>query len=1107
MGFVLPTLLLVISATSESIGIAENSSSYVNETLSSPRITVHPRNVTLQPRETAMFTCSAEGTPEPDIFWFKNGKRITGYEDTAHHIVSSSGVLHISGVRESDEGEYRCEASSSQGRQSSHTAFLRVIVLEGEFPQWPVNASVNEEGTVLLPCAPPVSRPPASVSWLKDGRPVDVLYNSHYRLMEWNLVVMRATPVQSGSYTCVATNGNLRRQTKPAYLFVGEAPRFIESLEKHYSVEQGDSLLLTCRAAGDPLPQFQWRKDDTTLYTSHKYVVERNSLQIKDLESLDSGRYSCVASNDIDTIKSETHVVVSSAEARFLEMPEDAEVAIGDSARFPCKAADPNTETMWLSIIPGKLDTLLKGHSEGRFSVTEEGTLVIADARVEDSGEYQCRIFSFVTNAENSLQVNLVVSERSVSPPPLIKVEPFDQWVRRTTDVLLPCIAEGEELPTVHWYFNHVPLSEYTNKRHMLLMNGSLHITQAQPEDSGDYTCVASNGFGHTSATCRLSVTSDDDSRSRDVTTPVSALPHPPVHLAVHSVGPSAVRLAWFPPVSRGDRLRYRVDYHTDGLSAWRSKVVHAADDSSDQIVAEVDDLHTGSNHQFNVRSCDAVGCGKPTELHYRVSTLGGSASEDEVQPKVELFAPMVVNSSAALFSWHVFDHPDSIIAFKLTLITVQERQTTETVTIQDHGCRSFLASTLRPATEYTISFQVMTASWESPPETKSLETYQAPPSAPPTHVTASLNGSTIWLSWTPPPAHSVNGILTGYVIMFESVSGRSLYNVSTGNFTSAAVQLNPGTLSLDDVIIRVAARSMAPGLSPLSQPVTVHIGGAGEDWWCRNYAWIIGVPGGIVWAVLFVILVLTIRRKYKKWKNEPVITFKKERLYHDSDVSNMTLESQLLICGGGSPLRLNSNCLKWDRLVNGGGGGERYNNTQDGDLGRGGGGGGHVTYHGGSSSASSGVQHQQQQVPPVLPPRDSRSELSPQYIVPNSQYTKLIPVHQPSYQDMSGGMAHINAVHSPWGTAHIPSLANSGDHTPPASSEAVTPVDLKLTPADLRGGDLNPTPADLLSDYQSADSICPYCVSHPDGGGYYASVDPPCECQNFNSPTREITA
>ncbi|KAF6729402.1 Down syndrome cell adhesion molecule [Oryzias melastigma] len=68
-------------------------------------------------------------------------------------------------------------------------------------------------------------------------------------------------------------------------------------------------------------------------------------------------------------------------------------------------------------------------------------------------------------------------------------------WMR---DIVLPCKAVGDPSPTIKWLkdINESPAPVVIDSRRSVHGNGSLVIRTVKAEDSGNYTCGASNSFG-----------------------------------------------------------------------------------------------------------------------------------------------------------------------------------------------------------------------------------------------------------------------------------------------------------------------------------------------------------------------------------------------------------------------------------------------------------------------------------------------------------------------------------------------------------------------------------------------------------------------------------
>ncbi|NXA56643.1 ROR2 kinase, partial [Nothocercus julius] len=70
---------------------------------------------------------------------------------------------------------------------------------------------------------------------------------------------------------------------------------------------QGQTAILHCKVAGNPLPNVRWLKNDAPLVQEPRRIIIRKTdygsrLRIQDLDTTDTGYYQCVASNRMKTI-------------------------------------------------------------------------------------------------------------------------------------------------------------------------------------------------------------------------------------------------------------------------------------------------------------------------------------------------------------------------------------------------------------------------------------------------------------------------------------------------------------------------------------------------------------------------------------------------------------------------------------------------------------------------------------------------------------------------------------------------------------------------------------------------------------------------------------
>lgn len=77
--------------------------------------------------DSIILNCQADGTPTPEILWYKDGAPVDISTSTVG-VFNDGTELRISTIRDEDIGEYTCNARNGEGHVS-HTA--RVIIAGG----------------------------------------------------------------------------------------------------------------------------------------------------------------------------------------------------------------------------------------------------------------------------------------------------------------------------------------------------------------------------------------------------------------------------------------------------------------------------------------------------------------------------------------------------------------------------------------------------------------------------------------------------------------------------------------------------------------------------------------------------------------------------------------------------------------------------------------------------------------------------------------------------------------------------------------------------------------------------------------------------------------
>ena len=83
-----------------------------------PKFIQQPEDLIVNEGQNAKFTCTADGEPQPTVFWQREGQVTMFFPEQRHYgrfYVTKFGDLKISNVRAEDEGGYTCAALSGSG--------------------------------------------------------------------------------------------------------------------------------------------------------------------------------------------------------------------------------------------------------------------------------------------------------------------------------------------------------------------------------------------------------------------------------------------------------------------------------------------------------------------------------------------------------------------------------------------------------------------------------------------------------------------------------------------------------------------------------------------------------------------------------------------------------------------------------------------------------------------------------------------------------------------------------------------------------------------------------------------------------------------------------
>lgn len=161
---------------------------------------------------------------------------------------------------------------------------------------------LNLEKNTTLECN--MSDTATNISWTKNSVPVDFSNPEKISRENNTMTISKGNDEDAGTYVCAVGKDFSKNIT----FYVKTRVR-VEKFEKSINAVQGDKLILTCKAYGNPKPVVTWYKDNEAVKdgngTSHIKFQDANNLTdsqlvIETLEETDRAVYRCSVANDIN---------------------------------------------------------------------------------------------------------------------------------------------------------------------------------------------------------------------------------------------------------------------------------------------------------------------------------------------------------------------------------------------------------------------------------------------------------------------------------------------------------------------------------------------------------------------------------------------------------------------------------------------------------------------------------------------------------------------------------------------------------------------------------------------------------------------------------------
>ncbi|XP_059477714.1 cell adhesion molecule Dscam2 isoform X18 [Neocloeon triangulifer] len=302
--------------------------------------------------------------------------------------------------------------------------------------------------------------------------------------------------VHAQVYVCLARNSVGSIHSRDVHVRAVVSQYFVTEAENEYVI-RGNSAVMKCKIpsfVSDFVSVEAWISDTGETYTvsssqhDGKYLVlPSGELHIRDVGPEDGYKsYQCRTKHRLtgETRLSATkgRLVITdpvSSTAPMIPSKEKFDVAArksGANLALLCQAqGHPIPSFRWYKFIEGTTRKLAVPLDDRVKQVS--GTLIIKEAKVEDSGKYLCVV-------NNSVGGESVETVLTVTAPLSATVEPETQTVDFGRPAVFTCNFEGNPVKTIGW------LKDGKNLNHE---DATLRIDSVKKEDKGMYQCFVRN--------------------------------------------------------------------------------------------------------------------------------------------------------------------------------------------------------------------------------------------------------------------------------------------------------------------------------------------------------------------------------------------------------------------------------------------------------------------------------------------------------------------------------------------------------------------------------------------------------------------------------------
>ncbi|XP_074069720.1 matrix-remodeling-associated protein 5 [Macrotis lagotis] len=460
--------------------------------------------------------CEAKGEPTPKVMWLSPTNRLIPISSDKYQVFRD-GTLLIQKAQRSDSGNYTCVVKNSAG-EDRKTVWIHVNVQSPTINGHPnaittVREIAARESRKLIDCKAEGIPAPRVLWAFPEGVILPAPYYGNRITVHRNgtLDIKSLKKTDSVQLVCIGRNegGEAKLIVQLTVMDPLEKPVFRNPVSEKITAMAGHTINLNCSAEGSPEPSIIWILPNGTELQSGKhlqrfYHKKDGMLHISSLSAVDAGAYRCVARNKAGYTERLVSLKVGLKPEISNQYPNLVSIINGETLQLHCIAqGSQKAQVSWT--LPSGM--VLEGpQAVGRFSLLENGSLIVHETSVFDRGTYMCKVET--EYGSSVMNVPVIV----IAYPPRITSEPTPViYTRPGNTVKMNCMAIGIPKAEITWELpdkSHLTAGAqsrlYGNK--FLHPQGSLIIQHSTQRDAGFYKCTAKNLLGSDSKTTYIHV-------------------------------------------------------------------------------------------------------------------------------------------------------------------------------------------------------------------------------------------------------------------------------------------------------------------------------------------------------------------------------------------------------------------------------------------------------------------------------------------------------------------------------------------------------------------------------------------------------------------------